>query len=221
MSRAPRLPAVLVIVFLLGTVLPPPGAAQSVDARLGVVGLVSTRHAVFDDAVGTASGTLAGGELLVRMRWVGVSARLFGGSFAADSGTAAVGDVHNGDLRLLVGPPALSGDIGYGRRSFAGAIGPRAWSFVRLGARSVIAIGGTGLDGELRVAYYVGVDGGSSGGGGSGREVETRLTYGPPRLPLYLGVGYRFEAFTVQDPAAERPEEVGGLLFTAGVRVRR
>lgn len=215
MSRAPG-----VLAVLLGTVLPQLLAAQSLDARMGVVGLVSRRHAVFDDAVGTASGTLAGGELIVRLPWAGVLARLFGGSFAADSGTQAVGDVHNSDLRLLLGPPVVSGDIGYGRRSFAGAIAPRRWSFVRLGARSALPLGGSGLEGQLGVAFYVGVDGGSVGGG-SGREVESRLTYTPARVPLYVGVGYRYEHFTVRDPAVDRPEEISGLLFTAGVRLRR
>jgi hypothetical protein len=180
--------------------------------------MVSQRSAQFAGAVGTGSGVMPGGEIQIRLRYVGLAGRLVGGAFSADSGSEAVGRVHAGDVRLLAGPRFLTADIGYGRRAFSGVFGDRSWPFVRLGVCSTLGIGATGMSAEFLIAYYAGLGGDDGSGRGSGREAETRLVYAPGRLPVYAALGYRHERFTVSSTLETRPEEVSGIVFAAGVR---
>lgn len=195
-------------------------AQGAVELRAGGVTMLSHRAAMFEGNVGTASGIMPGGELLVRLRYGGLAARLFGGAFSADSGSEAVGRVSAADVQLLVGPRFLTADIGYGRRAFSGAFGDRSWPFARFGLRSTLAIGASGLSAEFSLAVYAGLGGGDGAGKGSGREAETHLVFTPARMPLYVGLGYRHERFTVSSPVDIRPEEVTGIVLAVGMRLR-
>jgi hypothetical protein len=208
-----------VLVAAIASALPVlAGHAQGgVEIRVGGIAMPSHRAAQFGGAVGTGSGLMPGGEVLLRLRYVGLTARLFGGAFSADSGTEAVGTILAGDVRALVGPRVVAADVGYGRRAFSGTLGSRSWPFARVGLRSTVALGASGLAAEVRAAYYAGL--GNSGA--SGRDFETRLVWTPSHLPLYVGVGYRFERFSTASTPEDRPEVVHGLVLAAGLRVIR
>jgi hypothetical protein len=77
------------------------------------------------------------------------------------------------------------------------------------------------LQASALAAVYIGMRGSDGAGGGSGREVETRLAYAPERLPLYGALGYRFEQFTVDDATETRAEEISGVVAILGIRLRR
>jgi hypothetical protein len=196
-------------------------AARAQDRYLAVdvaaVGYLSERNAALGGQVGIGSGTLAGGELNARMGLFGGRIRFFGGTFTADSGLEAEGEIHEGDVELYAGPRVFSPSVGYGLRSFTGGFATRRWSFVRLGGRSSVPIGATGLSANISAFLYAGVTGAESTG--SGHELETRLTYATSRMPVLFSIGYRFEQFTVDDPLDSRPEEVGSIVFAAGVRL--
>ena len=116
-----------------------PAAAQ-IDIRGGVTGYFSHRSATLEGEAGRGSGTMAGVELTARSKFVGGSARLFGGSFSADIGEEAVGDIGRADLGVIAGPTYIAAELGYSLRSFTGAFGTRRWSFVRLGGRSALSL---------------------------------------------------------------------------------
>ncbi len=196
-----------------------PAAAQ-IDLRGGVTGYFSHRSAMLEGQAGRGSGTMAGIELAARSKFVGGSARLFGGSFSADLGDEAVGDIGRADLSVLAGPTYVAAKLGYAQRTFTGAFGTRRWSFVRLGGQTVVPLGATGLDASVSAAVYLGVTGSHDTGKGSGRDLETRLTYTSSSLPLYVALGYRFERFIADDAGEARPEEMTGLVVVAGVRLR-
>lgn len=210
-------------VALALTQVPLASAAAQGEGRLelraGGMTVLSHRAAMFEGSVGTGSGTMAGVELLARRRYVGLQARLFGGTFAADSGSEASGRISVGDVRLIAGPRFLSAELGYGRRAFSGAFGSRSWPVTRVGLRSSLTIGGSGLSTELSVTYSLALGGGDGTGQAKGREAETRLIYLPSWLPAYVGLGYRHERFTVS-AMDTRPEEVSGIVLFAGVRLR-
>ena len=129
-----RFPAVLVglSAIALGLVPLTRAVAQGrLEVRAGGVTLLSRRAAMFEGAVGTGSGIMPGGEFLLRLRYLGLKGRLFGGAFSADSGNEAVGRVRISDVRLLAGPRFLAAEVGYGRRAFSGALGDRSWPFAR------------------------------------------------------------------------------------------
>jgi hypothetical protein len=200
-----------------------PLAAQlrGVELRAGAVAAVSRRNAAFNGGVGTGSGTMMGIDLVARTKWVGLEIRTLGGEFTADSGTSAAGTVANGDIRLALGPKVIAAEVGYGRRGFTGAVSTVTWSFVRVGARASMPIGGSGFTAGVVLAIYTGVARTDGGGSGSGTEIETSLTYQPPRLPGYLLLGYRREAFTAEGTGTTYPEEIGALLVGGGVRLGR
>jgi hypothetical protein len=188
-------------------------------ATANVFSYLSRRNATLEQQVGQSSGAMTGVELAVSWNMLGATARMFGGSFSADVGDEAVGEVSRADVDLRAGPKIIAGQIGYGIRSFTGAFGTRRWSFVRVGARSAVSLGETGLRASLAAATYLGVSSSHDTGGGSGGEAETRLTYQFPSWPLYAALGYRIERFTVEDTVYTRPEETSGVLIAVGVRL--
>ena len=210
------------VVLALGILSSSQATAQlgSIDLRGGVMGYFSERSTTLDGDAGRGSGTLAGVELAARSKFVGASARLFGGSFSAEVGDEAVGDIGRIDLSVLAGPSYISGELGYALRSFTGAFGTRRWSFVRLGGQSTLPLGSTGLHASVSAAVYLGVSASHNTGNGSGRDLETRLTYTASSLPLYAALGYRFERFTADDATDTRPEEMSGVVLVVGARLK-
>jgi hypothetical protein len=211
-----RAPLVLLGLALTGA--PASLSAQGkYELRLAGVAVFAQRSAMFAGSVGTGSSMMPGVEVLVRHRYAGLTGRLYGGTFSADSGSEAVGKLHAGEIRALAGPRFLAVDLGYSRRAFTGAFGGRSWPFARLGALCALQIGASGLSAEFMVAYYAGL-GGSGDGGGSGREAETRLVYTPNQLPIYAALGYRYQRFSVASIPGGQPEELSGVIIAAGVR---
>lgn len=217
-ARALKICAVLGL--LAGSAAAARAQGSAFEARVGGVGLLSHRSARFEGDVGTGSGTLTGLELSLRHRYVGVDVHTFAGEFGADSGLAAVGAIRTTAVRLLLGPRVIAAELGYGNRAFSGSFATRHWGYLRMGVRSTLPIGASGLSAELGLAVYAGLGGGPEGGA-SGREAESRLVYTPARLPLYLAIGYRAERFTVPGLSDARPEQTGGLVLAAGARIPR
>lgn len=191
------------------------------ELRAGAFAALSRRSAAFSGSVGTGSGTMSGMDVTVRAKWFGGEVRLFGGEFTSDSGTAASGTIANGELRLLAGPRTIAADVGYGRRGYSGAISTITWSYIRIGVRSTLPLGGSGLHAGVSLGLYTGVTGAGGAGKGSGKEAETSLTYTPVRLPIYVTLGYRREQFTASGGSGDRPEELSGIVFGAGIRLAR
>ena len=190
------------------------------DLRGGVLGYFSERSATFEGDAGLGSGTLGGVEISGRSRFVGGYARLFKGSFSASIGDEAIGDIGRADVGIVAGPSVIAAELGYAVRTYSGAFGSRRWSFVRLGGQSTQSLGSTGLHASVAVAFYLGVNESQHLGSGSGRDLETRLTFTPASLPLYAALGYRFERFTADYGTDSRPEEISGLVMVVGARVR-
>lgn len=203
----------LVMLALVGVAAPL--SAQGIEARLGPVAYLAKRNASFDGGVGSASGTPTGLEFSGRWRFVGLETRIHSATFSAASDVEAVGKVSNGQVTLLLGVPTISLGVGYGSRSFNGALGSRGWRFGRLGLRSVVPIGASGLSAEAAAMWYVGAE------DGSGKDAETRLVFEPSRFPLYLGLGYRIEQFTSDGPSGIVTEESTGIALSLGIRYPR
>ena len=202
------------------------GQTDRFEIRAGaLISLGSSRRATLATFTGEGSGTQTGGVISVQWRdYVAVVGRVFGGTFTPDSGTSAIGEVNNGNVDFVAGHPLLSARVGYGRRTFAGAFGRSSWNFARLGARSTIPLGPEGLTISLSGTIYVDVTGVDEAGDGSGREAEAHLIYPPPQVPLfYFNLGYRYEQFATDIPppfGGSRPEEIGGIVVGAGLRLR-
>ena len=203
--------------LLAGLAAPAAAQLRGIELRAGALAALSKRNAAFDSAVGTGSGTMSGMDVTVRTKWFGAEVRVLGGEFTADSPGTAAGTIANGDIRLMAGPRSVAAEVGYGRRGFSGAISTITWSFIRIGVRASLPLGGSGLHAGVVLGLYSGVSGAGVTGKGNGKEAETSLTYAPERLPLYLTLGYRREQFTF----AAAPEELSGIVVGGGIRLGR
>ncbi|MDX2184662.1 MAG: hypothetical protein SFW08_11840 [Gemmatimonadaceae bacterium] len=189
-------------------------ATASAQGELRVTGLASP--AVRNSAVGTGIAELSGGgstvEVLARARYVGVHVRVFGADLSDGISFA------NGDVRAVLGPQALSAELGITRRAVAGPLGTNQLSYIRVGGRSTVPLGSSGLRAMVGVWSLQGS--GLPGWVRSSRGVEgeTALLYQLPRLPIFAQVGYRRERFDVSIfPNGEAPEEAGVMNFGVGL----
>lgn len=189
-------------------------ATAGAQGELRVTGLASP--AVRNSAVGAATSELSGSgstvEVLARGRYVGVHVRVFGADLADGIALA------NADLRGVFGPQAFSVEVGLTRRAIAGPFGTSQFSYARIGGRSTIPLGSSGLRAMLGVWSLQGAALPSWVRSTRGFEGETGLLYQLPRLPVFAQIGYRRERFDVSiSPSGEAPEEAGVLNLGMGL----
>ena len=187
------------------------------DLRAGGLAMATSRAAELAGAVGTASGTMMGGEVTLRNGALGVTARLLDGKLTAGSGSPAAAEITDAEAALLLGSPSIALEVGYARRAITGSFATSVYSFYEVGARLGIEIGTTGVSATVAAAAYLH----AGGQDGNGMVAETSLRYAPRRFPAYLSVGYRLEQITLKNSAGDRPDELRGLLLGAGLRLGR
>ena len=200
------------------------GAAQAQAWEFGVIvyGIPTSRDAsVSATDVASGSGTMSGGELALRRSWVGASVRLVNGELSASSGpSGAGGKLATGEFRVQIGPRVASLDVGYGMRAAGGNLGTTTYSYVRVGAATIIDVGDTGLAGRLSVGIYIAGQG-VPNTTVSGQEIMSALEYRVRRSPFVITLGYRAEVFQTTLAGVVRAEQLSGIMVGAGIRLTR
>ena len=97
---------VAVTAGLLFALIPGQAAAQAggLEVKGSVLSYLSRRAATLEQQVGRSSGTMTGLELAAGWRLISATARVSGGSFSADAGEEAVGEVSRAEIDLNAGP---------------------------------------------------------------------------------------------------------------------
>ena len=187
-----------------------PGAKKW-EIRLGGFMVSGQRDAAFNNTVTTATGSLKGVEVLMRAPGIGVQVR------SSESAFGNPPDVINADASLILGPPVFSVFVGGGKRALSSTLGSTVFTYARVGLQMTFNIGGTGLRAQF-------------GGWGlaagpedkermdPGAEGEASILYSPPRVPLFVQLGYRNEIFKSKSPSSATPEEIRGLRLGAGIQ---
>lgn len=191
-------------------------AAQGLDFRIAGLGMASKNAA---DNTGTATssdGTLGGFDVMLRLSGIGFGLRTQSGKFGSAGSQLALGEA-----RLLLGSPAFSLEGAYIRRAHSGPLGTRSAAAVRAGARIELDVGATGLTVLANGGLYINAIGLPGQGKVSGWMVETGLRFQPRRLPLFVMLGYRSDAFSEAIATGTRTDNLGGVLLGGGVRLRR
>jgi hypothetical protein len=204
--------AVAVLAALCGLAgVTQPAAAQS-EVRLTALSAPAIRNGVIGTAATQFTGSGGAVELLLRGPVFGVHVRTFGVDLDRGLGVA------NGDVRLVLGPQAISVELGGTRRAVVGQLANSQTTFSRIGVRSTFAIGGSGLRGMIGAwalngsTLPVGVT------EARGLEGETALLYRLPKVPVFVQFGYRAESYAVTLPQGRSaPEELGVLTFGGGL----
>ena len=203
-----------------------PVVKRSAGGELRVGGfMINTERSIeFNDAVTTKTSQIKGIDVLARARFIGLQFKSLTSEFEGQP------NITSADLRLLLFPRVLSVMIGAGRRALwsdLNATSPTQFDLGMVGLSSTFTIGGTGLRTNFTAAVYVpaGQKSDPSGSGSSsgaqvekGMEGEASLLYTPPKLPLFLQVGYRSEVFTAKNGTNTTPEEVRGLKVGGGIQ---
>lgn len=187
-------------------------AAAQAEVRITALSSPAVRNGVVGTTATQFTGTGGAVELLLRGGIVGLHVRTFGADLDRGLGVA------NGDVRIVLGPQAISVELGGTRRAVVGQLANSQTTFSRIGLRSTFAIGGSGLRGMIGAwglngsALPVGVR------EARGLEAETALLYQLPKLPVFVQLGYRAESYAVTLPLGRSaPEEVGLLTFGGGL----
>jgi hypothetical protein len=186
-------------------------SAKKWEIRLGGFMVNGERNAAFNNNVSTTTGSLKGVEALLRAPGIGIQVR------SSESAFGSPPDVVNADVSLILGPPVFSVFVGGGKRAIYSTLGTNAFTFARAGLQMTFGIGGTGLRGQFGGwAYVPGPE--DKDRMEMGGEGEASILYSPPRVPLYLQIGYRTEVFKSKTPSTATPEEVRGLRLGAGIQ---
>ena len=184
------------------------------ELRIGVIFAPTQRNYVYGGSVSSGQGSIIGGEILARTKWVGLGARIQTGTYTEQL------KIINGDIWIVAGHPALSLEGGFSRRAATNEVATQQYSFARLGARLTLRIGGSGLRASFGAWQYLAIGNDASRLTG-GREGETQLIYTLASAPIYFMLGYRAETFTTRALsvlASTLPEEVHGLRLGAGLQ---
>jgi hypothetical protein len=214
---APCTAALWFALFFLMAV-PALARAQRHSVWLGAGLLPMERTAAFGSDVGTRSASGRAFDVTWRATWGGVMLRVLdadfgtGGATNAAASVAGAGQVALGDVRVLLGPRAATADVGVMRRAFTGGLGTVAASALRVGGRSEVPVGGSGVTLGIAAAVYAG------GPELRGREAESWVSWSPPRGAWWgVRAGYRGERASGRN---DRVEELHGWTMGLMLRVR-
>ena len=192
------------------------------ELRIGGFMVNSERSMEFNNAVTTKNAQLKGIDVLMRAKFIGIQIKSLTSEFEGQP------NITSADARLLLFPRQFSIMIGAGRRALWSALNetsPTQFTMGMAGVSMTHTIGGTGLRTNLTAAMYLPAGqtstGGSSTGGAEldkGMEGEASILYTPPKVPLFIQVGYRTEVFTAKSGTRTTPEEVRGLKVGGGIQ---
>ena len=187
-----------------------PGAKKW-EIRLGGFMINGQRDAALNNNVTTSTGSLKGVEILMRAAGIGIQAR------SSESAFGNPPDVINADASVIFGPPVFSVFVGGGKRAVTSTLGTSVFTYARVGLQMTFNVGGTGLRGQFGGwALAAGPD--DKERMDPSAEGEASILYSPPRVPIFLQLGYRNEIFKAKTPSSTMPEEVRGLRLGAGIQ---
>ncbi|HWA57954.1 MAG TPA: hypothetical protein VG692_11915 [Gemmatimonadales bacterium] len=168
---------------------------------------------------GKGEGRLAGGELLLRASGIGLGGRYLVGDMDSSRGAFAPGRQHIADARLIFGPQAFGIELGGMYRRIDADSTERQWFYGRVGARSTLFIGASGVAVTFAGAYYPYIYEDTKESGGKGWEGETAVRYARRGIPLFIQVGYRYQTFQPDTKNRSPHIETSGITLEAGIRL--
>lgn len=195
------------------------------ELRVGGFMVNSERSMEFNGTVTTKTAPLKGVDVVARAKFIGLQFKSLTSQFEGQP------NITSADARLLLFPKQFSIMIGAGRRALwsdLNATSPTQFDMAMAGVSSTITIGGTGLRTNLSAAVYVPAGPPAPGNATAsaaaaqldkGMEGEASILYSPPKVPLYIQVGYRTEVFTSKSGTRTTPEEVRGLKIGGGLQI--
>lgn len=192
------------------------------EVRFGGLSMRLARAvAAANGAVTRADANLAGVEFVAKdAGGAGVQLRYAASEIAGSPSSTAAGKLEYVDGKLFIGSRMFAVTTGYRLRTFRYPLTDRRLHLAHAGAQAGYRFAGAGVELAASGSYLRSLRKDKSDSlETSGLEGETSITYAVPRLPLYLGLGYRRELFDLKrGNTFPRREELGGLMLTIGVQ---
>jgi hypothetical protein len=194
-----------------GTTATGMAVARKWEIRGGGFMISGERSSALSNTVSTATGSVKGVEVLMRGTGGGIYFR------SSESAFGSPPDVINADASVIIGPPGFSIFAGGSRRAITSGAATNLFTFARVGLQMTFMVGATGLRGQVGGWGYVPIpdDKERMDIGGEG---EASILYSPPRVPLFIQLGYRNEVFKAKTATTNIPEQVRGLRVGAGIQ---
>ena len=217
--RTARSIAVLIALLALR-----PNAAGAQRLSGTIVGYSVQHRVLFAGEVYEQTGAWVGVGGAVRLGKVqlGVGG-LFGALSGDDPSTNPERDVRSSSLAVSYAvTPALSFGVEAEARHFETPVGASAWRLLGVRARATPAMGIAGLEGVAEVAFYPSatvIDGPTIS---PAFRTMIGVSYGAPRSPMLVQIGYRFERYDVEGTGGStRFEQFRGVTAVVGRRFGR
>lgn len=212
-QEAPAAPATQAIPADSGKEGGPP-----LELRIAAFSLMANRTVVSGSAAATSSASMTGAELVLRsLQGGGLLVRYASGN--AGSGATA-GKVSLLDGRVEIGSRTFVLELGYMLRNENVAGTSTQTGYARGGFRSELHFGSSGVVAGFAASYFRDPTQEKSGIQGSGIDGEASLVYVLPKLPIYVQLGFRREAWTFTQPVgASIPEEWSTVFLGAGFQI--
>lgn len=211
---------VTVLVLLLFAIQ---GAAQGQTMRFGIGGYViqprlGVAHAELTELM---TGTWGGGAARIALGPLALRGSLAAGPLRSADTTTAVareGAEANAEAELWVaGGLALIG--GLRTRGYTSTVGKQVWRILRTGIRLHGPLGTERVRAWLTASYMPSVTVTKRGKPRMAFETDIGLAVAPPRVPVELALGYRFERFDFGQADGSRVEELAS--FYVGIAYGR
>ena len=195
------------------------------ELRIGGFMVNSERSMEFNNVVTTKTAQIKGVDVLARAKFIGIQFKSLTSAFEGQP------NITSADARLLLFPKVFTVMVGAGRRALWSTLNetsPTQFTIGIAGVSITNTIGGTGLRTNLSAAMYLPAGqksaGNATASGGSaevdkGMEGEASILYSPPKIPLFIQIGYRTEVFTAKSGTRTTPEEVRGLKIGGGLQI--
>lgn len=201
------------------------GLAQLVrEARIGGAMLSTTRTSVLDQssthAVG--SGTLVGGEAVIRFGGFGVRARTLSGDLDSD-GQGLAGTFSVREVAAQIGPTIFAIEGGLKRRTTSPSDSVIVEDLLRAGVRSQFGASGGAVQVTLSAGLtFMGEAATADKAKRVGHDAEVQVIVQPSaKVPVYVGAGYLYESFDDPHAVGNRVEEQNGFTMVLGLRFTR
>lgn len=189
-------------------------------ARLGLAVTSMQRAASIGDSVWNQSGSVQGAELeLWGATGGGLRARYAGGTIGK-GGAAVDGKFETLDARFLLGVPGVAVVPGYQLRKVSWSGQRRVTHLAMIGLEVGRRLGGSGVYARGGATYLREP---KEAKGDSlmltGFEAHSSVVYFPPRLPVFVELGYRRDVLAYKrESLVARREENSGLILSLGVQ---
>jgi hypothetical protein len=198
-----------------------PEHSAPLELRLAGLSLSSNRTVATATTTSPSSSSMIGGEFVLRGGNGG--ALILRYASGTTSPAPALTKMSLLDGRVEIGSRTVALELGYLLRGVTAGGTTTSTGYARAGFHTAFHFGSSGVVAEMEASYFRDPTQEKSGVTGSGIAGESSLLYTPPKVPFYLQLGFRREAWSYTYTGAQvnpiTAEEWSTVFFGVGFQL--